>query len=280
MRNAPIAALALFLAATAAPAAPAAAQSAQDVLNTAMERFEQRVSNIDDYTVVQNAMGSEVVLYYEKQIVEGKPVFTARTISAGDMSMGDMGNTADMFSEMSTVAEHATYLGREDVDGHSTHAIRIEEAGMSSWTASMAQGAGDDFSPKTMTMFIDAGEYVPRRMVLVGESTQDGQTQTMTATVDFTDYREVEGFLHPFSTTFSIEGMPPGMSEEDIEEARQQLAEFEKQMADMPESQRAMVERMMGDRMKSIREMLESGGTSFSVETKEVRVNTGPPGGF
>lgn len=276
MRNARIPAL-VILAAAMVPAQPAVAQSARDVLNTAMERFEQRVRNIDDYTVIQNAMGSEVVLYYEKQMVDGKPVFTARTMSAGNMSMPGATNTADMFSEMSKMAENATYLGRENIDGQSTHAIRIEEEGMAPWAGSMGQG--DDFRPRTMTMYLDAGEYVPRRMVLEGEVTQDGQTRPMTATVDFTDYRDVEGFLHPFNTTFSIEGMPPGMSEKEVAEAREQLAEFEKQMAEMPESQRAMVERMMGDRMKSIKEMLESGGTSFSIETTEVRVNTGPPGG-
>lgn len=69
----------LGLATTAflAPAAthPALAQSGEEIARTALERYAERVSGVDDYTVVQEVMGEEVTLHFEKEMEDGFPTF-------------------------------------------------------------------------------------------------------------------------------------------------------------------------------------------------------------
>lgn len=272
-----------LLAALALAALPhfAVAQSAGDVLTTAMERYEERVRSIETYTVVQEVMGTDLTLRYTKEIVDGRPVFRARYVHEEEQLIPLAAN--DVVSDLSGMIEHASYGGRHDVDGHATHAIQITEAGLASLSEAMARDAGgESFEARSMTMYVDAEEYVLRRVEMEGEMTQGDQVRAVATTIDFTDYRDVDGLLHPFRTTLSVEGTGDGsggMSEEEMEEARKQIAEFDEQMAEMPEAQRAMIRRMMGDRIDQLRGMVEAGGgTSFTVEVKEVRVNAGAPG--
>ena len=106
-----------------------------------------------------------------------------------------------------------------------------------------------------------------------GEITADGKTRPMTAVTVLSDYREVEGMLHPFQVHITATGLSAGMSEEDAEEARKGLEEMEKNLEGMDASQRAMVERMMGPQMEKLLKMLETGQFEITVITKEVRVN-------
>jgi hypothetical protein len=106
-----------------------------------------------------------------------------------------------------------------------------------------------------------------------GEMESDGQKQPFSMTSLMTDYREVEGMLHPFLISVLVEGAIPGMSEGEVEELRQQMADMEKQLAEMPESQRAMVEGMMKPQMERLEQMLGGGGMEVTIQTKEVRVN-------
>jgi hypothetical protein len=259
---------------------PASAQSASDVLNAAMERHQQRARSIDNYTVVQGMMGTDITTYYEKQMVDGVPVFVTRSTSfAGQrMSVG----ASDVLTDLSRIADNSTYAGRHTVDGHATHAIRIDDASALGITEELSKSAGEGYELRTMTMYFDAEEYVPRRVEVDGTFLMNGQSREITNVIEFSDYRTVDGLLHPFVTKIIMEGMADmvstGVSPEQLAEARKQLEDFDRQMAEMPASQRQMMERMMGDRMKQLRSMLESGGTEFIVEVKEVRVNAGPPG--
>jgi hypothetical protein len=95
----------------------------------------------------------------------------------------------------------------------------------------------------------------------------------MTAVTVLSDYRDVEGILHPHLLNITATGLAAGMSEEEAEEARKSLADMEEQLEGMDASQRAMVERMMGGQLEKLRKMLESGQFEITVITKEVRVN-------
>jgi hypothetical protein len=272
-----IAALAT-IAAIAPP--PASAQSARDVLNSVMEKYEQRARSIDNYTIVQSTMGGDITIYYEKEMVDGVPVFVTRSTSMAGQNMPV--GASDVLTDLSRIADNSTYAGRHTVDGHATHAIRIDDASALGITEEMSKNAGEGYELRTMTMYFDAAEYMPRRVEVDGTFMMNGQSREITNVIEFSDYRTVDGLLHPFVTKVTMEGMAEmmsaEMSPEQLEEARKQLADFDKQMAEMPASQRQMMERMMGDRMKQLRSMLESGGTEFITEVKEVRVNAGPPG--
>lgn len=75
--------------------ATTAAQTAQQILDAAVERYEQRVADIDDYTVVQEANGTEQITYYEKRTMDGHPVFVPQTatdlaVSRAGLSWGQL----------------------------------------------------------------------------------------------------------------------------------------------------------------------------------------------
>ncbi len=134
-------------------------------------------------------------------------------------------------------------------------------------------GEQGSFVPKTGLLYVDTDDHLIRKMQMEGEITRDGQTSPMTAVTVLSDYRDVKGMLHPYLLNITATGLAAGMSEEDAEEARKSLAEMEKNLEGMDDTQRAMVERMMGGQLDKMRKMLESGQFEITVVTKEVRVN-------
>lgn len=83
LRTLPIALLLLLL------PAGLTAQTAREILDTAVERHEERIADIDNYTVVQEMNGTEQVTYYEKRTVDGRPVFVPQT--AADLAINRAG---------------------------------------------------------------------------------------------------------------------------------------------------------------------------------------------
>ncbi len=160
----------------------------------------------------------------------------------------------------------------ESVDGRDCYVIAIEDFSGIDMGQEMDMGEGS-FVPEKGVFYIDDAEYVIRKLTLDGQMEADGEMQPFAMTSLMTDYREVEGMLHPFLITVSLEGAIPGMSEGDMLELRQQMEEMEQQLADMPESQRAMVERMMKPQMERLEQMMGGGGMEVTIQTLEVRVN-------
>jgi len=159
------------------------------------------------------------------------------------------------------------------VDGEQCHVVAINDFSELDLNQEMTMGDQGDFVPKTGLLYVDTDDHLIRKMQMEGEITRDGQTSPMTAVTVLSDYRDVEGMLHPFLLHITATGLAAGMSEEEAEEARKSLAEMEKNLEGMDDTQRAMVERMMGGQLEKLRKMLESGQFELTVVTKEVRVN-------
>ena len=247
----------------------ATAQSAKEILMTSLEKYEQRMEGIENYTTVQVTMGFETELTFVRtKDDEGRTVFVPK--GREDASSGGMSNFYRMYPK---IAERAELEGTESVDGEQCHVLAISDFSGLDLDEQMEMGDRGDFVPKTGLLYVDTDDHLIRKMELGGEITRDGQTSPMTAVTVLSDYREVEGMLHPFQLHITATGLAAGMSEEEMEEARRGLAEMEKNLEGMDASQRAMVERMMGGQMEKLRKMLESGQFEITVVTKEVRVN-------
>lgn len=255
--------------------APAAAQSAGDVLNTAMERFEERMSGIDNYTVVQGIMGMEVTNYFEKRMVDGHTVFVLQD-SEGESQDEDISTFYGAFMQ---VADKAEIEGTETVDGYRCHVIRVDDFSDITFDPAAEEGEEQDFEPKSGKFYLDTDEYLIRKMYIEGEYSDDGEVRPVTMDVALQDYREVDGMVHPFRTVMTISGMTADVSDEELEEARESLEELRKQMDEMPESQRKMMESMMKGQLEQLEQMVNSGSMKIETEVKELRVNTGPPEG-
>ena len=247
----------------------ATAQSAKKILMTSLEKYEQRMEGIENYTTVQKTMGFETELTFVRtKDDEGRTVFVPK--GREDASSGGMSNFYRMYPK---IAERAELEGTESVDGEQCHVLAISDFSGLDLDEQMEMGDRGDFVPKTGLLYVDTDDHLIRKMELGGEITRDGQTSPMTAVTVLSDYREVEGMLHPFQLHITATGLAAGMSEEEMEEARRGLAEMEKNLEGMDATQRAMVERMMGGQMEKLRKMLESGQFEITVVTKEVRVN-------
>jgi hypothetical protein len=258
------------------PWTPASGQSVQTVVDQMYDALERHSDGVDNYTVVQSVMGFETVTYFEKEIVDGRPVFMVRETAGGGavMSAEDMA-FGDITALGSDLVEHGRYAGREQVDGREVHVIAIDDLTQLDFAA--PSGPEDmEFVAKSGRIFVDVEMGIPRRMAFDGQATTRSGTHDVTTTVDLRDYREVESLLVPYLSVVSIEGIEAMIDPE----MQAQYEEMRRQLESLPESQRAMFEQMMGAQMEQIERMMAGDGGPMTMEitVTEVRVNTGPPG--
>jgi hypothetical protein len=258
--------------ATALTAAPAVTQQASAILDEALAKYEARMRGITNYTVIQNAMGVTLTMKYERRVIDGHVAFLPASENRSDVRTAQ-----DMSRYFGQLREHARYQGRETVDGHTTHVLRIEGSGGIDWANRFGEESGGAFVPDEFTMYIDAGDHVMRRVIVKGNVEINGSSKPVTNVIDYTDYREVDGMLHPYLTKVRMEGAMQAVeiSPEQRAEAEANLAKLEKQMAEMPQSQRAMMEKMLGSQLEMLRKLVQSSALEVTIEVQELRVNEG-----
>ena len=121
----------------------------------------------------------------------------------------------------------------------------------------------------------------PERLVVLGHRFDgtmeaDGQSRDFYLRVTNSDFRNPPGcgdMLEPYTQTMEMGGMLDDEQMAQMEEAKRQLEEFDRQMASMPADQRQMMENMMGGQMETIRNMANSGAMTYVMETEEIICN-------
>jgi len=257
-----------------------AAQSVSDIVDDMYAAYERQAEGVDNYTLVQTVMGFESTTYFEKEIVDGRPVFRMRDGSAqtANFSFGlgsDDSGMGDVYAMGPELIEHARYAGREQIDGNSVHVLAIDDL---SQVSLGQQPTPDDmeFEPRTGRLFVDTEMMIPRRMEFVGDATTPSGVNEVTVSVDLQDIRNVQGLLIPYSTAMEISGLQAMIDPE----MQAQLREMEQQLDALPADQRQMMERMLGAQLEQLRQMASGGGDAMTVQVtvNDVRVNSGPPG--
>ena len=275
MRTMPFRPLGGFLAFILFATGDGLAQDAAGILQTALEKYEERVAGIDDYTVTYSVMGREVSSHLRKEVVDGHPVFVAVDADEDASTQRDW----DPYRALPQFSARAEIVGRETIDGVQAHGIRIDDfEGLDIGMPADVQG---EFEPRTLTLWIDTGEHLLRRMDLEGILVANGEERPLEMSARMLDYRTVEGMPHPFRTAIEIKGVmgSGSASDEQAAEAGEQLAELDRQMAQMPASQREMMEKMMGTQLEQLRNMVQSGNFEIELVVTDLKVNTGPPPG-
>jgi len=259
---------------TALLATTAAGQSVSDIVDRMHAAYERQVSGVENYTLVQSMMGIERVSYFEKQMVDGKPVFRTRGLSGMPAFTGfGLGDEGSVFGP--DLVEHGSYAGREEIAGNAVHVIAVDDLSQLD-IAQFSSGPADmEFAPKSARMFVDAETMVLRRIEFRGEATTDRGVQEVTMHMNMQDFQDHEGLLIPHRTVMEMGGMEALIDPE----MQAQLAEMERQLAALPPDQRQMLERMLGPQMEQIRRMMSGGGGDMTMEilVTEVRINAGPP---
>ncbi len=234
------------------------------------------MAGIENYTLVQEVMGFESSIYFEKEEVDGHVTFVPRSQLGSEAGQQGPGDPYRAFLE---AAEHASNEGTESADGEDCYVVKLDNLEDAGFMGPVESGGTGGFEAREATFWVDTDDYLVRKMTIQGTATMQGAPSEASFTAHMRDYREVEGLMHPFETQVTNEGFGPQMSEEEVAEMRRSLEEMQAQMENMPEAQRRMMEGMMGGQMEQMEEMLASGGMDFTVQVKEIRVNQGPPSG-
>lgn len=257
--------------------APAMGQSAQEIMETAIERYESRMEGIEDYTIVQTVGGQTDTTYHERRMVDGLPLYPPagqdsdpRMDEIMERSAG--GNPYAFFTQL---ASRADLQGTETVDGEETFVLAIDD--MSGIDLGEAEAAGLQLT--SARIWIDTDDHVVRRSVVNGTMRANGEDHELTLDASMTDYREVEGMLHPFRSNMEITGIDAMIPPEQREEMRQAMERMEEQLEQMPPAQREQMRQMMDERMGPMMSMMEGmdNGMTFTMEVQELIVNQGPP---
>lgn len=191
----------------------------------------------------------------------------------------------DPYQIMRLAADASRVDGTETIAGASSWVLVVETP------ARLELPDADDFTPRSVTLYVDRETYVLRGANVAGDLTRSGQTVPVTMETRLEDYREVEGYLHPFRTVTNIRGIEATISDEERAQLEQmgpmleeRMRQMEEQLEDMPPEQRAMVERMMRQQMPQMEQMMGQLGalagaepTEITVDVLELLVNEGRP---
>lgn len=275
-----LASAALVLATLAVAPDAARAQSGADLFTRATDKQAERLKDVENVTIEQDVMGMNLILYMEKRETEGGPILVpVTTIMAGmtnpvpvDEAEADWSNPFQK-----EWADRAQIVGNEEVDGQQCTILAIDDF-TNLQVPGLPGGQTDQggFIPKVIRFYVDEDDLVMRRMDMEAEATQpDGTVSPVNVTVFMSDYRETEGYLHPFVTRTVAEGMM-GAMDMDQQELQAQIEQMESQMANMPEAMQGLI----ATQIENLQSMLgEGGGLEVTMTVKSVKVNAGPPGG-
>lgn len=268
----------LFWSIALVAAAPAVlvAQSSADIVESMLEAYEESVSSVDNYLVVQEVMGVESEMYFEKELVDGRSVFQLRSSAAGGFAneVDEDFGYGDVYAVGPKLAEHSRYGGTEMVEGAETHVLIMDDLRALDLVPEVG-AEGSEFQPRTGRILVDAQGWMPRRMEFTGDLDTGSGPVEVTSIIELRDYRETQGLLMPYLTVVRMEGLRDALDPAMLEE----LEAMRRQLEALPEDQRAMMEQMFGSQMAQMESMLGSEDGAMTVEMRviEVRVNQGPP---
>lgn len=123
--------------------------------------------------------------------------------------------------------------------------------------------------------------FDPERNVSIGHRfdgtiIENGESRDFYIQVRNSDFRNPPGcfdLIKPYRRVMEMGGVLNDEQKAQMKEARKQLAEYDKQMAALPASQRQMMENMMGGKMEAARNMVRTGSLSYTMEIEEILCN-------
>lgn len=226
-----------------------AKMSAQQVINQMQGTYEQRMSGIDDLTMVTKgtagimAMMGESTIYQKRAKIAGKTVYKTRTEmqfmgkplvtiydgeyewSVDPMSGQVKKEKKDFAPDWTRIWEvldlsQMQYVGTDDLDGEAAHVLKMDDLteGIKKLMPALQQTGPSQEGEWSgwAKMWINAKNWVFMRMQIVMTGTsEEGQEMTNIITSDFKDYRQVQTMLIPHQMTYKMEVEIPDMSPEE-----------------------------------------------------------------
>ena len=261
-----------------------AGMTVQEVISNMRKVYEKQMKGINDFTVIHRSTGGvaalagDTVTYYKKAKLDGQDIYKSRIesqVMGMDMVIINDGKyywtTNPMTGEIDKeISEHDSvqiwrnldpvrtqYLGEEEVSGEKVYVLKFDNPiQVMGKQQAMSQQGEEPEEPGEMwgTLWVSSKTWMPFRMLMEfkAKSMEEagGMTMIMKMTTDLKDYRQVGTMLHPYqmviSTTMELD--TTGLSEEEKKERQ------------------AMMQMMSA---------MMSGMGSFTIETIDIKVNTG-----
>jgi hypothetical protein len=247
----------------AAAVLPCSAQSADQILDTMRDRYLLRMADVSDYTVVSDGFTS-----YHKRYIDAAGAAFFKTATEGPLGMvGNMTTTLhtdNLAALQERLTGRAAYAGRRELRGNQAHVLRVSDF-------SAFEGT-EDAAPDSAVFHVHSETYVLMRVEMFGTDAGNG---SITPTIDFEDYRVVDGMMYPFLTRITMVGAQADISQDQVEEARLAIDKLEDRLAAMPTAQREAMMAMIRPQIERMQGIVDTGTLETVFMVNDLRVNTG-----
>ncbi|MCG2761740.1 MAG: hypothetical protein L6253_00940 [Candidatus Atribacteria bacterium] len=264
-----------------------AGMNVQEIISNMQKTYEKQMKGINDYTIVQKgtggmaALAGETTTYYKKAEIKGEVIYKTRTESeVMGMAMVSIYDGNYIWSKNPMTGEiekkiseynpgemwknidlnKSQYLGEEEIDGEKTYVLKIDNPLQLIGNQQIMSSQGGESGGSAEAwgkLWISNKTWIPLRMFtemkVKPEGGEKGMAMNIKMTIDFKDYRQVGTLLHPYQLVINtaMEIDTSGLSEEEKKEQEQAM-------------------QMMS--------AMASGMGSFTMETIDIKVNTGLSG--
>ena len=180
----------------------------------------------------------------------------------------------EMAQSMALFRKRAKIVGTESVGKRRAIHARADKLNI------VEKSDGEELEIQAISLWVDAQKYVPLKMRMEGVAKQGRSSREILIERLDQDYRMVPGskLYMPYRNIVRMQGVLSPEQQKQMEDAREQLADFDKKLAEMPPEQRVQVEKMAGSQMAMLRKMVDSGQMDVVTEVRAIRVNVGLKG--
>jgi hypothetical protein len=181
-------------------------------------------------------------------------------------------------------ARRARLVAREQVDGRTAFLIRANDL---SDVKLPAANEGPEFRLRTVTLWIDSGEYVPLRLRMEGNLATGGGP--IVIELQEREYKQFGSLYEPTRRTMRISGLmeagatdPKQQKElakarEAAEKSKAQLAKMDEQLARLTPEQRKMVQGQIDKAKRQMEMMADKDVIEVELTLDVIGINEGPP---
>ena len=166
--------------------------------------------------------------------------------------------------------QNAEFGADEDLEGVPTKTVIVSDINQV-----MESDQGDEFVLNSIFLWanLEHGYIVKYR--IEGTAEQGGTDREFFVESTLSDFRTVPGtdLFEPYKTSNCMGGVMTPREQEQLVEAREQLAELDAQLAAMPADQRQMMQNMMGNQLDSLRNMAADGALCNVRQIEAIYVN-------
>lgn len=175
---------------------------------------------------------------------------------------------------LAAFAQRARLVGTEKIDGIAAFHLAADNL-----DRRQPLEDGGELTIDTVSLWIDKKMYVPLKLTMQGTLSAQGQTRRIEIEKIHSDYRAVAGspMYESYRQVVRMGGVMAEKDRKEMQKAQGELARLEKQISAMPPSQRAMMKKMMGSQLDTVRKLAADGGMEVVTEVNAIHVDTRPP---